>query len=263
MQPPASAERLVGVEERLRTKLRASARAVGVIGTILPRLAFGYEGSLPASPPESREQLASAAAHWRDGTVQPPTAPIVAAVRARIGGLLAVVEDGVGVRIVGASGTDIGDDAELVLRVLAQADGADIDVETACCDRAVAALRRWLDTVAEHREITMDGALRARARRSVVDRIAAIARRTPRHRRAAISPLVSRARLTVGARYGAGAEHVLGELASADMSDEAWLRAIGTFGAIHTGEDTPLAGRSGCPRIRALLLLVAPGRAET
>jgi hypothetical protein len=41
------------------------------------------------------------------------------------------------------------------------------------------------------------------------------------------------ARRVVTAPYALGAERVLDELASAPLPDEAWLRALASFGAMH------------------------------
>jgi hypothetical protein len=94
----------------------------------------------------------------------------------------------------------------------------------------------------------------------VAARLASITRRAAAHERPLLAPLVAAARRAASTACGAGAEHVLGELAAAAaMSDEAWLRAVAAFGAVH--------GRSGdtldplpraAPRVIALLLLV-PG----
>ena len=41
------------------------------------------------------------------------------------------------------------------------------------------------------------------------------------------------ARRVISAPYALGAERVLDELASAPLPDEAWLRALASFGAMH------------------------------
>ena len=263
MQPPASAERLVRVEERLRAKLGASARAVGVVGTILPSLSLQDLGALAASPSEWSERLTRAVSPWLERHIPVPTTPVVAAVHARAGGFIAVVRDDGGARLLGAFGTDVTDDPEILLRAMSDAEGRDAGIDPPSLDRALGALQRWLAARDDRRDITLDGALRARARRSVVNRITAIARRAPRHLRPAIAALAATARRTATARYGVGAERVLDELASADMPDEAWLRAIGTFGTIHA-RDAALPGPGNPDHgISALLLLVAPPAAET
>jgi hypothetical protein len=82
--------------------------------------------------------------------------------------------------------------------------------------------------------------------------IGAIAGRARRHERSALSAALGAARRTATVTMPAGAERVLNELATAPLSDEAWLRAVGEFGEIH--------GRSAAGQpdeILALLLLVA------
>jgi hypothetical protein len=263
MQPPASAERLVRVEERLRAKLCATARSVGIAGTILPPLTL-REGSSPVpSGPEWRERLGAAVAHWREENPTATGAPIVAAVRAELNGFIAIILDAGVPHVIASTGGEVSDDVETLLGLLKRADGPKVEVDPAARDHAVAALVRWRASRADRRDITLDGALRARARRAVVDRIAAITRRAPRHLRPVISALAATARHTAGARYGAGAERVLDELATADLPDEAWLRAIGTFGALHTHPGPASTQNADGEWIRALLLLVAPSSGET
>ncbi|MFI5241712.1 MAG: hypothetical protein ACHQRL_01785, partial [Gemmatimonadales bacterium] len=47
----------------------------------------------------------------------------------------------------------------------------------------------------------------------------------------------SSSRRVVTAPYALGAERVLDELASAPLPDEAWLRALASFGAMHGAEE--------------------------
>jgi hypothetical protein len=92
------------------------------------------------------------------------------------------------------------------------------------------------------------------ARRHVVERIAAITRRTPPHLRPRMAALAVHARGTLTTRLGAGAERVLGELASASMADEAWLRAVGTFGELHARAKARADQQD--VSLRALIILV-------
>jgi superfamily II DNA or RNA helicase len=263
MEPPASAERLVRVEDRLRSKLGVSARSVGIAGTILPHLFTGDPQSSPANPPEWGERLSRLAASWADPALKSPTIPIVAAVVARTEGFLAAVDVGGTLRVIAAFDSEATDDPATILRAFHDAGGADADVVPANLERAVDTIRRWQATHRERREITLEGALHARSRRAVVRRIAAIAHRAPRHRRSDIVALAAAARHTVTARYGAGAEHVLDALAAAAMPDEAWLRAIGAFGAIHDRPPPGAGPHEAHYGPAALLLLVALPDAET
>jgi superfamily II DNA or RNA helicase len=270
MQPPASAERLVRVEERLRAKLGITARTVGVVGTILPHLSLHDAAPGHTSPSELRERLAIILGRWATQWETVPTsAPrpddttVAAAVLSLLDGYVALVEDGGALRLVAALGNDDpSDDPERVLRAIIIAEGPDTHVDESELRRVVRSLERWHRVGRDRLDITLDGALHARARRAVVDRIAAIARRTPRHLRPGIAELAATARRTATARYGAGAERVLDQLASAELPDEAWLRAIGTFGQLHASEGSPSLVPGASVRIRAILLLV-PAERET
>jgi hypothetical protein len=92
-------------------------------------------------------------------------------------------------------------------------------------------------------------------------RIAAITARAPSHRRPILAPLAVRARRAVTAPYGIGAERTLEELVSAEMADDAWLRALEEFGTKYTAG--PSAADAGEPALIALLILQSdpPARA--
>ena len=110
MAPPAAAERVLAVEARLRAKLAAAARAVGVSGAIVPPIALhdGIAAPAPAddSAPRLAERTRATLARWRDQSRAPhddlpdDSAPPVAAVRAATTGALALVRDDRGARLV-------------------------------------------------------------------------------------------------------------------------------------------------------------------
>ena len=288
MLPPASSERIVGVEQRLRDKLRAATRAVGVVGTILPSLVSSAEGQCVQpggerpvggdavadhAPAGLVEAIRAIIATWRSGPASDPregstaTGALTAAVHAHVNGFLAVLGDVGQPRLLADVGAGPTDDASAVLEavnaVTAGNAGAQQVIEETAMAHALDAIAGWRSSVRIQRDLTVDGALHARARRSVVDRIAAITRRTPRHLRPAIAALAMSARRTVTTRYGAGAERVLDELAAAAMPDEAWLRAVSTFGSLH---GTRVDEDSGAERpLLALILLrrVAAGPSHT
>ena len=307
MLPPAGAERVVRVEDRLREKLGVATRTVGVAGTIIPSLtlaAFVSQASdrdsrgdasaiRPASadadlqaPAESNEEIHALLAGWRSvvearGPLDrvATSAPgrcipepnrtasaagsgqrcLVAAVSSPRPGFIAVIGEAAPARLLADLGSGLSDAPATVLRALRAAGAHDIPVEAATVDGAVNAVGHWCSARSIRRDLSVDGALHARSRRSVVDRIAAITRRAPRHLRPAIAALAATARRTVTARYGAGAERVLGELAAAPMSDEAWLRAVTAFGSIHAPPSSSVRTDAE-PRepLLALLLLVPP-----
>jgi superfamily II DNA or RNA helicase len=280
MQPPASAERIVRVEERLRTKLGASARSIGVAGTILPSLLLRDSSADGGSPAEWGERLIGAVTPWLDrnassthgqGSESRPTDAIVrpvilvSAVMATRDAFIALAGDAANPRLVvgDVSGpphshpSTVTDDPAAVLAALALADAADAEVDRVWIAPTLDAIDRWWKGRQHRRELAIDGTVHTRARRSVVERIAAITRRAPRHLRPTISALAATARHTATARYGVGAEHVLQELAAADLPDEAWLRAIGAFGEIHARPHERESSAASSPTITAILFLTS------
>jgi superfamily II DNA or RNA helicase len=315
--PPASADSILYLEDRLRAKLGAAERTVGIVGAIVPTLFPGDLGSGAGSPeppdapaasvaaPRAVEAIRRLAADWlatgddggegapeasRSDTLDTcasrrrggshltidarvwvasgsadrgasdrlaPPAPLVAAVESPIGGWIAVIDadrdadtrDSAG-RIVAHLGAGATDDPETLLRALRLAVGT----ETAIPDHLLAATRveitRWLTAHRLRADLSIDAP--RRANRRVIERIATITRRAPKHLRPAIASLAATARRSVTASFGAGAERVLEELAGAPMADEAWLRAVRAFGELHARD---LVG-PGAERLRALLLLV-------
>lgn len=270
MLPPASSERIMRVEQRLRAKLGVAARTVGSIGMILPTLSMSGataqggatldESCGDASPARTREAILAVLAGWRASLPASPSPPrpMVAAVHAPALGFIALVGDVAQPRLLAELGAGATESPSIVLAALRAAGGVDSEIDDPALRQALGAIARWRSANRNHRDLSVDGAIRARARRSVVDRIAVITRRTPRHLRPMITALAATARRTAVTRYGAGAERVLGELAAAAMPDEAWLRAISTFGALHgAGED---ADREPEYRLLALILLTGADR---
>src|SRR5205823_12705222 len=73
----------------------------------------------------------------------------------------------------------------------------------------------------------------ALCRRSTMARVNRTIARLPRHRRGPMLPLVASARQLAMEPLSLGAERVLETLARAELSDEAWLRSVSAFAAVH------------------------------
>jgi hypothetical protein len=133
---------------------------------------------------------------------------------------------------VAVDGTELVEDDRLVLDVLGLTAGGDAALDERVRTDAIARAERWL---ARRRGAEASGALawRGASRRIALRRIAGLSARAPHHRRALLAPLTMVARRVVTAPYALGAERVLDELASAPLPDEAWLRALASFGAMH------------------------------
>lgn len=232
LRPPAPAELLLRMEERLRAKLVAAARTVGIHGTIMPRLLPGT----PSASPDSRldAETARMLAGWRLAGDSPSfDAPLVAAVLAPCDGFLALVERDGRPELVADTGRGVGDAPRDVLDAVRMAEGPDAPCDPRTAEGVTAAIASWRLARESFAVLDLAAGSAARARHRVLHRIDAIATRSPRHLRGRYVPLARDARRVATATFGAGAERVLEELAEAEMGDEAWLKAVGTFAALH------------------------------
>ena len=123
LRPPASADLLLRLEQRLRHKTSLAARAVGVGGTIMPRL---FAEPVVEAPPSlhADAQLTALLQKWAGPLADSHgNTPIVAAARAGVPGLVAVVDWGDGPKIIGQRGRDIRAQIENVLGAVRTAGG--------------------------------------------------------------------------------------------------------------------------------------------
>ncbi|HEU4566326.1 MAG TPA: helicase-related protein, partial [Gemmatimonadaceae bacterium] len=277
LAPPARAEMLLGVERRLRAKLGAAARVLGIAGAILPPLASARTDDAPP-PVRAEEHLRAALAAWlpagepapRRGARADDAIPLAgpagpqreravaaAAARAAAAGALVLARDGARPVLLLVRGGRVSPQPAALAEAVLAAGGDDVPVDA---ERALVALRaaeRWLARRVCERDAGLELSLVADARRRALRRIAAITARAPRHHRALVARLAGRARHAVTARYGTGPERVLAELAAAPMPDDAWLRAVGAFGELHAAP-APAAEEGPAPEVLAVLLLVPP-----
>ena len=269
LAPPAAAETMLGVERRLREKLAVASRAVGVAGSILPPL--GRIGAVEPGVTELREEIRRTLRAWsesrstvprlhggercpsRDTALEAQRAEtLVAAVSARESGFIAAAYDERGPHLLAPLGSALTEDMVVVAHALELAAGKEVPIQADSLEEALRAVDRWsLHRRAEH-QAALGAAGAARARRAVIDRIAAITARAPSHRRPALAALAHAAREAALVPAGIGAERVLAELAGAAMPDEAWLRAVSTFGSLQPRLEP--AGATARPRLVALLL---------
>lgn len=233
-RPPASAEAVLRAERRLGEKLRAAAHAVGVAGAILPGLAAPEDA--PGSP-EHLEALRRRLASWRDAAIAAPDEGAMRVGAACVGesGFLAALVEGDEPSLVAclpASGHAQPTDAPAALaRAAMLAEGPACTVDEASRDAALAVLEAWHARREVLRVTGLEAAGSMRLRRRLLARIARVTRRAPPHQRPAVARLAADARRAATTACGRGAERVLAELADADLSDTAWLQALGAFGS--------------------------------
>ena len=229
MSPPAPAERLLALERRLAEKTRAAARIVGIAGSILPGMP---EPDAAASDAAREERIATLLRGWTGGT--PVSEDSAAAVRSTRAGALACVRTEGGIRLVAVFHDRITESRAIVEDLLAHAGGSDHLIDPEAVGPLVHRLELWLQRRTVTEVIDLPALRTGRSRRLVLRRLETIAGRTPRHARVGVAPLVHAARSAAAATLSAGAERVLDELARAPLDDQAWLRAIGEFAALHS-----------------------------
>jgi superfamily II DNA or RNA helicase len=287
--PPASSELLLHVEERLRAKLRAVGQLVAVGAGILPASveserargrtrcddgavrapsASASRASTATESPSAtrrRELVLRALARWHakyeDDPAPAAGTPIAAVVRAPCAGMLALVRDADGHHLLAAlDDVALSDDPDIVLQAVRLADGERAPADGRSLRRAFECVNLW---IARRSAMVAAGValpLHAPARQRAMRRIAAITSRAPSHRRPILAPLATRARRAITAPYGIGAERALEELVSAEMPDDAWLRAVGELGERYdTGGRA--ADASGPVLTAVLILQPTPPRA--
>jgi hypothetical protein len=244
--PPASADTMLGVDQRLRAKLDAAGRAIGVTGSILPGTVSPADPAGICGTPSPPEHIAAARAavrRWRlesgDSLVglREPAGVICAAVRSGAPGWLAAcIRDGRPILLTSASDA-VTDSPEAVSHAVSLAEGPAVPIDESTCRAAILAISEWSgrQRAADDAGLLIAG---TSARRRVLARIATIARQAPPHLRPRLSALIRRARHAAITRCGAGAEWVLGELADSQMTDRAWLLAVAAFGESYGPRDT-------------------------
>lgn len=252
--PPADAERVLTVERRLRAKLRTMEEVIGSAGTLLPEFAEGVH-AVRQSDTLLHERIHRALERWRAAAPAECARDDVriACVSSPRRAMLVLAIDGTRCLLAAALDHDeLSDDASAIAAAIAMLAGADVRPEERAVAAAMSTAERWRS---RHDGTRAGGALawRGMSRRLALQRIAALATRAPLHRRALIAPLAMAARRVVTAPYALGAERVLDELASAPLPDEAWLRALASFGAMHGVED-----RTASPGARVVAILVGP-----
>jgi superfamily II DNA or RNA helicase len=293
--PPASCESLLGLDRRLRHKLREAGRTLGLAGSILPSpltpistatapstappaatIRATLERWLSAGRPEHERERSEAIGDRPrpSGTAGADSRPIpTAAISAPHLGFIAACRIGPTPYVVAAlDGAPPTDAPAMIARAMSLADTPHLSArDAAACsadtsalravararDHAIAALTTWT----HHRQAHHDAGLSdtphitTATRVRMLRRIAATVRRAPTHHRPAIAALAIRARRAI-APCSAGAERVLEDLVGATVDDVTWLTTLATFADRHA----PLPPQTDTAIIAVLLLLPNPAR---
>ena len=262
MAPPARAELLLEVEQRIRRKLAEASRTIGRSIDVVPRLASGPEATGPdAGRATVLGELAERIARWS----RPPgrralragRAPLAAGVESDITGWLAALDDGRLVASLDGAPPGTGD---VVTRAAPLCEGRGRPVGAtearACADEC----DRWLDV----QELAC--ACGAATPPSDVDAdiergIATALRRAPRHERPALLAKAARLRAALGVARPLGAERALrAALRRGERDgDAAWLAETLGLVSPQEGPRGVAPGERGArPRVSALVVLGRP-----
>lgn len=259
--PPASADRLLRIDERLRDKLRIAHRTIGVAGHILPSLtpfSIANRGAAETAS-DVRERLRS----WFDSRESPAhtredsTSPLAAAVTSDVTGSIALLVQPGGAKLIADVGSGFDASPATILRALKAAVGSRVVVRDALVGAVLDRVNSWLDTRFGAAAVELPAIGASRSRRVALARVSRALSRAPRHRRAILAPLAHAARWAAVAPLAEGAERVLDSLVASDLPDEAWLRSIAAFGELHARPGASADQGPARGRIAAVLLLVA------
>lgn len=261
-RPPAPAEALLRVEQRLRRKLDAAAGAIGRVGAVLP-IAPGTPGDPEAGPSwvERHSRVIDRIGRWRarDGGDGTPDAmhgalPLVAAVETAEAGWLALACPAGRAELIACIGGAVTSDPMGLERAIVLADGGlDIPVPASAVAAALASAERWSAERAGEAVAGTAANEPDELRRRVIARANRVFSSAPRERRASVAPLVMAVRRLAGRRLPAGTERVLASVTTAGLADDAWLHAVADLDTA-SGEREPAAE----PHVLALILFIPP-----
>jgi hypothetical protein len=262
--PPAAAERLLAAERRIKEKLGASARVLGIAGGILP--------PVPQAPADSDESHTGAAervrvrlAAWRerlpDDTRDAVFTPYATVCGNRAGALAAISDSHGTVTLAGCiDGRPSVDPRDVLEMIEAIEDGAATAPDDVLARDIRDRFERWARARAAERTAGGAISIRSAAHRAMLRRLATVVARTPRARRQHAASLAAVARRATGSTIGIGGELILGRLAVAAMPDDAWLRAVAAFAEAHLDDPAATEGRPAAARVLALIVMTGGGR---
>ena len=259
--PPASSERVLRVESRLRTKLRLAGRIVGLDATSIPDVGIGAAD--PA--PEATSAMLALLERWRDASVadhvtaaDEQSAVLCASVDAPNDGFLALLADGDERILLGKiEQGNAGTDPVMVDRVVHLCAGEAVAPLPTAIQATLDDIAEWCQRRAARSRLAMSSPVGACLRRRISARITSVLATAPRYERATLAPIASRARDALGASLGAGAERALENLARSDGDHAVWLSAVAALGAGRRLRQPP--GAASVPLVVILLRRTGDG----
>ncbi|MFL5612693.1 MAG: helicase-related protein [Gemmatimonadaceae bacterium] len=232
--PPASAERVLRVEERLGAKLGIASQIVGVDAPII----LGEDPVRSTGLSEQTSEILAALSQWRGdaGECDRARTPLFAAVRAPRDGVLALVRSSEHRILIAATADgELTADPSAVASVVSQCNGPPLAVDDAVLAHALALIGAWCERWSSRERLAVIGAAGAKLRARIAGRIAEIVAAAPRHEHTAIANQASKARRVLALPLGAGGERRLAALADQLNPAVNWL---GDIAALAEGRTT-------------------------
>ena len=235
--PPASAERMLQIEARLRDKLSVAQHTVGIAGRILPSplVTDSERHGLPERISAIRAELRCWAQNSEAYEIsrEISTDIVVSAAFGPTRGFFAVVRDSDATLLVADVGSGIEFGPAAIQQAIVACNGTEATVDARRIEATLDRLRTWLAARSAAATIDFQAATTARSRRAALARVAQALARAPRHQRSRLAPLAAAARAVATAPMAEGAERILDLLVESELPDEAWLRSIATFGQLN------------------------------
>ena len=278
LAPPASSERVLRIEDRLRRKLQVAGRIAGESICVLP-VTGGHGAGSPgeietSSAAEAASKTLGMLAAWCEPSASTPRL-VVANDRLRPFALAAACSpcDGFVALLVDANApllvVDVGHgptlDAHVVERAVRLMSGNALPASADEATETVALIAAWWAKRRGSRSLGIHSGAGARLRAQLSSSIDAILARTPRHERARVALLASRARQALRVTLPAASERALATLVSVTPVDESRLSSLAEIadrhasaaqGASATGGDLLEPAASGGEAMLPLVALV-------
>jgi superfamily II DNA or RNA helicase len=222
--PPVDSERILRVVDRLRAKLGLAASIVGLDFTSVPDVT----STAAFAPPELESVTLELLETWRasvDSHLE--RTPIHVGASAATDGFVALLAIGRERLLLAAfDGAAPTLDPATVGSALRMCLGPALAPSATEVREATAVIRSWCSEWSARRRLGAVSPAGARSRSAVASRIATLLASGPRHQRAVLGSLASRAQQALRNTLGAGAERTLLELSREESANAEWLRRV-------------------------------------
>ncbi|MEO7083267.1 MAG: helicase-related protein [Gemmatimonadaceae bacterium] len=255
LKPPAPAERLLRIEQRLREKLAIAAAAIGRSPPVLPSLVVLEAGT--RGHVEMAGDIVCRLRAWRSQSPEfsdEAGAILVAAADADAEGFLALVIEDARPRLVASVDGRIATSAVVIHQAIVASESREAAVDHIRLASIIAEIKEWSDRRRGAAATTVRSAVTTPARRTGLQRIARLLSTIPHHQRSRMAPLAAAARLTLASQLSEGAERMLHRLVHDESANQEWLEGVAELGRRYARDPrASISDRDG--EIVALILL--------